>query len=622
MKSGFFKILLLGLLCVQQISAQTDLNQFSLSSPDEKLVCHIRLSEETSVSYEVLYEGREIIAWSPLGLVLSNRIIPAGKLQLEQLARTETREKFAWLNGEKDSIDNHYRELQLAINQEDGIVCQLVFRIFDHNLAFRYQIPEQAGMEQYRIQRELTGFRFTRPYTVYRHTSESVFSASSIGDMSGASDFPLVMRDKDTYICINEARNNQYTKAVINRTTEPNSLAIKFLRDTVKVNGSFQSPWRTITVTNTATSLCDNSDLLYKLNSPPEENKDYSWIRPGKIIREMTLTTKGALSCIDFAQKMGLQYIMFDAGWYGKGYAAEHDPDSDPDKVVPGIDLNKVISYGRERNIGLIVYVNYVGLRKHDPDSLFALYKRWGIRGIKFGFVDGLSQAGITWLIGAVKKAQEYGFVVDVHDNYKPTGISRTLPGWLTQEGVRGNENNPDAVHNTTLPFTRFLSGAADYTFCYRSRNDSFNHTVLSKKLQVSQAQQLALMVIFYSPLQSVFWYGKPADYRKSADIEFISYVPVTWNRTIHLRGEIGRYVVVARRKSDNWFIGAATGAAPYETELALDFLDKDKQYRADTYTDDGKGGILKKSRRVDQHSKLRIALAAGGGEAVRIVLL
>lgn len=622
MKSYFSKALLFCLLCLQQIKAQSVDNPFRIQSPDQQLVCQIRLYEKTTVSYQVLYEGKEIISWSPLGLVLTDRILPSGNLKLKELSRTETHERFAWLNGEKDSIDNHFRELQLAVLQEDGTVSHLIFRLFNHSLAFRYEIPEQAGMEKYRIQQELTGFQFTEPYTVYRHATESVFSPSLINDMAAPSDFPLVMQRSDMFISINEAQNNQYTKAVIHRTDEPNSLAIKFLRDTVQVQGPFQSPWRTITFARSATALCDNSDLLYKLNRSPDKNKDYSWIRPGKLIREMTLTTQGALSCIDFAQKMNLQYIMFDAGWYGKGYAAEHSPDSDPFKVVPEIDLPRVIRYGKERNIGLIVYVNYIGLRKNNLDTLFTLYKNWGIQGLKFGFVDGLSQKGIVWLMGAVKKAQDYGFTVDVHDNYKPTGISRTLPGWLTQEGIRGNENDPDAFHNTTLPFTRFLSGPADYTFCYRNQNDSFNNSLLSKKLQVSQAQQLALTVIFYSPLQSLFWYGKPADYQKPTDIEFFSYVPVTWNQTLHLRGEIGKYVVVARRKSKDWFLGAAAGKAPYETVLSLNFLDKGKRYRADIYMDDGKGGILKKSSHVNYQSTLKINLAASGGEAVRIVLL
>lgn len=622
MKSYFCKVLFVCILCFQQSKAQSVDKTFSISSPDHQLVCQIRLYEKTTISYHVLFEGKEMISWSPLGLVLTDRIQPSGKLQLKELNRTEIHKKFAWLNGEKDSIDNHYRELQIAVQQEEGTVFHLIFRLFDHNLAFRYEIPAQSGMEKYRIERELTGFRFTEPYTVYRHTTESVFSPSLISEMKAASDFPLVMQRDNMFISINEAHNIQYTKAVIQHTEEPNTLAIRFLRDTVLVQGRFQSPWRTITVAHSATALCDNSDLLYKLNKAPEKNRDFSWIRPGKLIREMTLTTQGALSCIDFAQKMNLQYILFDAGWYGKGYAAEHSPDSDPFKVVPEIDLPRIIRYGKERNIGLLVYVNYIALRKNNLDTLFTLYKSWGIQGLKFGFVDGLSQKGIIWLMGAVKKAQDYGFIVDVHDNYKPTGISRTMPGWLTQEGIRGNENDPDAFHNTTLPFTRFLSGPADYTFCYRNQKDSFNNTLLSKKLQVSQAQQLALTVIFYSPLQSMFWYGKPADYQKPTDIEFFSYVPVTWDQTLHLRGEIGKYAVVARKKSNDWFLGAAAGLAPYETELSLDFLEKGKRYRADRYRDDGKGGILKKSSNVNNHSILKISLSASGGEAVRIVRL
>ncbi|MDE3251378.1 MAG: glycoside hydrolase family 97 catalytic domain-containing protein [Bacteroidota bacterium] len=622
MKCTYRILLVVCILNLQQVRAQSADKPFSIASPDHQLECKVRLNEKTTVSYQVLYEGKEIINWSPLGLVLTDRILPSGSLELKELARSETHEKFAWLNGEKDSIDSHFRELQLAVLQEDGTVCHLIFRAFDHNLAFRYEIPAQAGLEKYRIQQELTGFRFSEPYTVYRHTTESVFSPSPIHEMKSASDFPLVMQRDAMFISINEAQNNGYTKAVIHHTDEPHSLALKFLRDTVSVAGRFQSPWRTITIARSATALCDNSDLLYKLNSPPDTNKDYRWVRPGKLIREMTLTTQGALSCIDFAQKMNLQYILFDAGWYGKGYAAEHSPDSDPFKVVPEIDLPRIIRYGKERNIGLLVYVNYIGLRKNNLDTLFTLYKSWGILGLKFGFVDGLSQKGILWLMGAVKKAQDYGFVVDVHDNYKPTGISRTMPGWLTQEGIRGNENDPDAFHNTTLPFTRFLSGPADYTFCYRNQNDSFNNALLSKKLQVSQAQQLALTVIFYSPLQSMFWYGKPADYQKPTDIEFFSFVPVTWNQTLHLRGEIGKYVVVARRKSNDWFLGAAAGLAPYETDLSLDFLDKGKRYRADRYLDDGKGGILKKSSIVNSHSTLKISLSASGGEAVRIVML
>ena len=222
------------------------------------------------------------------------------------------------------------------------------------------------------------------------------------------------------YVCINEAANDQYTKAMIGKAEAENALSVKFGKDTVKLNETFQSPWRTLSFSETAIGLCKNSDLLYKLNPKPDPSKDYSWIKPGKLLRDMTLSTQGALDCIDFAQKMNFQFVMFDAGWYGKGYAAEFDKDSDPVKVVPDINMPKVISHGKEKGIGLILYVNYVGLRKNNLDTLYTLYKSWGVKGLKFGFVNGLTQDGISWLIKAVEKAQDYGFIIDVHDNYKP----------------------------------------------------------------------------------------------------------------------------------------------------------------------------------------------------------
>ena len=185
---------------------------------------------------------------------------------------------------------------------------------------------------------------------------------------------------------------------------------------------------------------------------------------------------------------------------------------------------------------------------------------------------------------------------------------------------MRGNENNPDAFHNTTLPFTRFLSGAADYTFCYRNQNDSFNNTLLSKKLQVSKAQQMALTVIFYSPLQSMLWYGRPADYQIPSEIEFFKYIPTTWDKTIHLKGEIGEYISVARKKGGVWFIGTAAGDKPYSTTIKLDFLDKGKKYTAFVYDDDGKGGVAIRKKEVDHNSVWNIAIAAKGGQAVRIL--
>ncbi len=588
-------------------------------SPDQKMIFETRISRQTQWQYRVVYQGETMIDWSPLGFIYVDGIsIPYGETSFSKAERKTVNRRFPWLFGENDSIHDDFRQMVFSCRLADGNRLFMELRVYNNELAFRYHFPKALADKIQKLVAEQTGFVLTKPYTAYQYNTETVITPTPVASMQKASDIPLVLASPNRYIAINEAANENYTKATVAKMPNENALAIRFGRDTVSVSGEFYTPWRTITIAATAAELAGHSDLLYRLNPPPDTKIDYSWIKPGKLIRDMTLTTKGALECIDFASEMNFQYVMFDAGWYGKGYAAEFDKESDPHRVVAAIDMPAVIAHGKEKGIGLILYVNYVGLRKHNLDTLFGLYKNWGVKGLKFGFVNGLAQSGINWLVKAVAKAQQYGFIIDVHDNYKPTGISRTLPAWLTQEGVRGNENNPDAFHNTTLPFTRFLSGPADYTFCYRSQNDSFNHAILDKKLQVSKAHQLALTVIFYSPLQSMLWYGKPSYYQVSDEIDFFKEVPTTWDRTLHISGEIGRFATVARKKNNSWFIGSASAIAHSET-IRLDFLDKGKTYTATSYEDDGKEGIVKKNRMVKRGDLLEIKADAKGGEVVII---
>jgi alpha-glucosidase len=301
---------------------------------------------------------------------------------------------------------------------------------------------------------------------------------------------------------------------------------------------------------------------------------------------------------------------MFDAGWYG----AEFRTSSDPTKVIAEIDMPKVIQYGKEKGIGVILYVNYVGL-KAKLDTILPLYKQWGVAGLKFGFVDGLTQDGLTWLSAAIKKVNDAGFILDIHDNYKPTGLNRTYPALLTQEGIRGNENSPDAFHTTVLPFTRFLAGPADYTFCYPNAKNRF-----TKNLLVSMGQQLALTVVYFSPLQAMFWYGIPTDYTNEEEIEFFKQVPTVWNESHYLAGDIGIGISVARRSGNTWFIGNAAGLNDWNTTLKLNFLQKGKTYTATIYEDDDTlKSILKRTVTVKRGEVLPISLKGKTGQAIII---
>lgn len=593
------------------VHAQTTVK---LASPDGKTRVDVTVTADKQLVYRLLVNKTAVVDWSALGLQLRSGSIGTDASIVTSSTRT-VKETIAWPLGENDRIQNQFTETTVSC-RSGATPFQVIFRLYNNSLAFRYVLTQPAGV----ISRELTTFRFTGPFTLYQYNEETVFTPTPIDAFSKTSDFPTTLTNGKLFVSVGEAANLSYTKAVLEKGATDNTLAVSFKKeyrdlnkpDSVQTGDRFTSPWRTVSVSPTAIGLHAFSDLAFRL-SPPPAGGIPSWVKPGKLIRSY-LTTQNGIDCIDFAQKHNLQYIMFDAGWYG----AEFRGSSDPTKVIEAIDMPRVIRYGKQNGIGVILYVNRVALRA-KLDSILPLYQQWGVAGLKFGFVDGVSQEGIQWLAQALPKVQAHGFILDIHDNYKPTGLSRTYPNLLTQEGIRGNENNPDAYHNTVLPFTRFLAGAADYTFCYPNPNKAFSDNLRKTKLQVSKGQQLALTVVYFSPLQAMFWYGNPNDYTNEGEIEFFSRVPTVWNESHYLSGEPGQHIAVARRQGKTWYLGAAAGLSDWSGTLTLSFLDKGKAYTATIYEDDGADSIRKRTIAVKKGDAFPVQLAAKGGQAVVI---
>lgn len=603
-KVGIITFVLLALLIKSSVGQLT--SSYKISSPDKSTSMEVGTNNEGKLLYHILHAGQEVITWSALGLVL-NDISLGEKSLIRSKTQRSNKKKFAWSLGEDDVITNNYNEIILSC-QSSTLNFNITARLFDGSVAFRYEILQHSGVENNVISKENTEFNFLEPYTIYQYNHESVFTPVTIDTFNKTCDLPATLTNQKLFISVGEADNNGYTKAELKRGDKPNSLIPAFIKDKeVKFSGAFKTPWRTISVSKTAIGLHEFSQLYLKL-VPSSAAVVPSWIKPGKLIRSQ-LNTQSGLDCIDFAAKHNFQYIMFDAGWYG----AEFRGTSDPTLPIPQIDMPKVIQYGKDKGIGVILYVNYVGL-KAKLDTILPLFKKWGVAGMKFGFVDGLTQSGLTWLASAIKKVNDHGFILDIHDNYKPTGLSRTYPALLTQEGIRGDENSPDAFHTTVLPYTRFLSGPADFTFCYPNSKNNF-----SKNLKVSKAQQLALTVIYFSPLQSIFWYGNPNDYTNEEEIEFFKYVPTVWNESHYLAGDIGKNISVARRKDNTWYVGNASGLMDWNTSIKLDFLTKGKNYNAMVYEDDGKGSIVKRTLKVKRGDAFPIALKDMTGQALII---
>ncbi|MXV16388.1 glycoside hydrolase family 97 protein [Hufsiella ginkgonis] len=616
------RVLLLTLFIAASIADRgfaQDKKVASQVSPDHHTVVDFSLGKQGQLFYRMQYKKRQVTGWSRLGLKTDGPELANG-ITIRKVTRRNRDESFDWALGEDARIDNRYGELVLTC-ETANTAFSLITRVYNGSFAFRY-VCRQTGAAPVKLQRELTSFNLADTYKIYQYHEESVFRPMPLDSMAGSADLPATLVSRNgLYLSIGEAENRNYTKCVAIKGDEANSVALDFYRDTLYRDGKIASvkrdtsvyfrdslvtPWRTISCAENAVGLHAFSQLNLKLTTPlTRENPVH--ILPGKVFR-VPISTEGGIQGADFAAKMKFQYIMLDAGWYG----AEFRTNSDPTKWIPEIDLPKIISHAKEQGIGVILYVNYVGLRQY-LDTILPLYKKWGVSGMKFGFVDGGTQQGLTWLDNAMKKVNDYGFVLNVHDHYKPTGLSRRYPYNLSQEGIRGDENSPDAFHNMVLPFTRYLAGPADFTFCYPNKNNSF-----SKNLKVSKGQQLALTVVYFDPLQAIFWYGKSQDYDPGdADLGFFRQVPTVWDESRYLQGAIGESVSVARRKGDTWFMGSAAGLNPWKTTISLSFLKKGKTYVASVYDDDGSGGIAVRTLRVKCGEQFPVNLAEKGGQAV-----
>jgi alpha-glucosidase len=363
----------------------------------------------------------------------------------------------------------------------------------------------------------------------------------------------------------------------------------------------------------------ERNDLILNLNDPCALT-DTAWIKPGKVLRESTLTTAGGRACVDFCVRRGLQYIEYDAGWYGFEYDPKSDardvhldPKRNPDPT--SLNLREVIDYANSRGIGVILYVNHLAAER-QLDEILPLYRQWGVKGVKYGFVNVGSQEWTRWLHHAIRKAAENQLMVDIHDEFRSTGYQRTYPNLMTVEGILGNEGFPTPVHNATLPFTRYLTGPGDYTFCWTSG-----------RLKPTHAHQLAISTIYYSPWQFLFWYDRPSQIREEPALDYWQHLPTSWDETRVLQGDIGKLVTLARRKGREWYLGSiqTTGRRQYESPLG--FLTPGQKYTATVYADESPDqpdakGVRITTLTVTSATVLPADLPANGGLAVRIVPL
>ncbi|MCD0487629.1 glycoside hydrolase family 97 protein [Pedobacter sp. MC2016-14] len=623
-----YTTLFLLLFTFSSVSSQSIVpgSEKTLYSPDRNLEIKIAQKQETpgqrAFFYQVNYKGKSVVLESRMDLQLDNHLSEqAMALKVDKQERwfdnlkitgafTSTKDT-TWspVTAERKEIRDHYNALTIETVKEDNSIYPMFieFRAYNEGLAFRFFFPENVKGTYYRIMAEHT--EFTMPEnTKAWHASwaQAPYQLLNLKNWPDESERPLTLElSNGLYACLAEAQMVDYARTKFKlSTTKPNTILTSMYTPADLIS-PFGTPWRVVMVAEKYTDLIENNYLLLNLNTP-SKIKDESWIKPGKIIRVMTQTTADAKANIDFAAKHNLQYILFDWKWYGPAYSFK----SDATKVaIPNFDLPGIINYGKEKGIGVWLYVNLQGLYMQS-DSLFKVYQKWGVKGVKFGFVQAGSHRWTTWLEKAIQQAADAKIMVNIHDDWRPTGEQRTWPNLMTSEGIRGNEEMPDATSNTVMPFTRYIAGAADYTLCY-----------YDKRIKTTHAHQLAMAAVYYSPIQTLYWYDEPSFSKDEPELEFWDQIPTTWDETKVLQGAPGQYITTARRKGNDWFLGTLNNTEAKTVRIKFDFLPKGKTFDAKIYSDDDKINTATKvavtTKRINNTTVLEVNLKASGGQAI-----
>ena len=590
---------------------------YPLASPDQTVRAVIDIPADGATTYRVDYRGKAVIQPSRLGLETADGKRLAHSLRNVSAKRAAVNTTWKPPFGERSQVTDAYQALTLSGEHADsGIRMDLECRAYNEGFAFRYVFPKQQA-DKLDIVREHTEFAFTgdhRAWPVY--SAQGEYLPATLATVKKGAERPLTVETADgPVIAIGEAGLIDFARMKFQPLAGHAHTLAASLDSPATLPLPGATPWRYVMVADNACRLLERNDLLLNLNEP-SRIADTSWIKPGKVIRETSLTTKGGRACVDFAKTMNLQYVEFDAGWYGHEYDEAADARTvtlDPKRSKGPLDLPDVISYAKDNGVGIIVYVNRRELERR-LDELLPLYKSWGIAGMKYGFVNVGSQKWTAWLHDAIRKAGEAGMMIDIHDEYRLTGNQRTWPNVMTVEGIRGNEEMPTATNNCVLPFTRYLCGPGDYTPCWY--NDRVKNT---------RAHQLALGVVTYSPWQFLFWYDSPGMYKADPELDFWRQTPTVWDDTRALHGKIGAYASIARRTGDAWFIGTINAQERRTLTIPLTFLTPGKTYTAHIYSDAAPDGTARTSvtsatRQVTAADTLTADMADNGGHAIRLV--
>ncbi|TYT25762.1 glycoside hydrolase family 97 protein [Luteimonas viscosa] len=654
---GHATLLLLLLLAVASLAHAEAAEPLQLRSPAGTASASLTLDEAGQPRLSVSWRDEPVLLPSPLGAQFAD-----DRLERDlRITGTRTREhdaRYRFVAGKAREGRDHYRELEVDLADAQGRTLGLVLRAYDDGIAFRYRLPLPAQGDLL-VRQDLTGYLFPRDYRCWSfnvgrfntpHEGEfDPIQASKIRPMHlidlplvcetgrGQATFAIAEADLDRYAAFYLSGRGDGRLGLDTRLSprhDTPEFAVRIPRAEVAAGGHL-TPWRVLMLGDSPGALVE-SNLIAHLN-PPTPIEDTSWIVPGKSawdwwsgsvapdVPEPGMNTATMRRYIDHAADMQLDYMLIDAGWYpGSSGGDLWDPSADAGRTIPEIDMPALLAHARERGVGIWLWVHFKALDTR-MDELFALYRDWGVKGVKIDYMDRNDQEMVAFFHRMMRSAAEHELMLDLHGAYRPTGLNRTWPHFLTQEGVLGAEYNKwsrrvTPTHNLTLPFTRMLVGPIDYTpgGFRNTAPEKFEASFVRPQVMGTRPHQLAMFVVYESPLQMVA--DSPDVYVDAPGADFLTLVPTSWDETRVLSGAIGEHIVVARRRSEDWYVGAMTNETARTLEVDLSFLG-DGRFEATLWQDGAAPtDVRREARTLDAGERaLSLQLSSGGGAAIRL---
>lgn len=653
---NFVTSLLVLLLSVGVGYAQKN-RAFEVSSPDGELKVRIEAGE--TLTWSITHDGQPIISPSAIGLQLQNEEWLGKEPKVASSKMEKVKKEITAINYKKAVIPDEYNQLTIRFKGDYG----LLVRAYNDGVAYRLFTSRKEDLI---IKNEVVNFNFTddhkafipfvrdlRGPEIYINSFEALYKEINISKIKGdtLAFLPLLVDvGKGKKALILEADLEDYPGMFVNVNVQTrqglvgefapypleekqggfnmlNLMVTKRADYIAKTKGTRSFPWRTVVVSEHDKELLNN-DIVQKLAAPPRI-ADVSWVKPGKVAWDWWnnwnishvdfkagINTPTYKHYIDFAAANKLEYIILDEGW---------SVSTDMTKVSPKIDLEEIVSYGKEKGVGVILWATWYALTQ-QMEAVFEKYSKMGVKGFKIDFLDRDDQKMVASTYQIAERAAHYKLMIDLHGMFKPTGLQRTYPNVIGFEGVRGMENTKwarDDVprYDVSLPFIRMVAGPMDYTpGAMRNANKAnFRPIFTSPMSQGTRCHQLAMYVIFEEPLKMLS--DNPTAYKQEQETtDFIAKFPTTFDETVALDGKVGEYVALARRKAGTWYVGAMSNWDARELTLDFSFLPRGT-YEAEVFGDginaDREASDYKKRLiTIDAGDKVKIQLSTGGGWA------